>query len=175
MRAPSVDEFRQPFVEPLGHLVLNAAQADMALLELCAIVNRMGTDEASEQAAYAEAARKLRNHDKKTEVYLTATIEKIEGGHWKQAAADAIARFVEARKERHRAIHDVVDVGAFGNGTDGYYALPLRRKYKPTGELQVSKITPTDIMQLAHRYHIIWMDLDVLVSVATKLNEGEQP
>jgi hypothetical protein len=175
MRPPSVDEFRQPFVEPLGHLVLNAAQADMALLELCAIVNKTGADEASEQSAYGEATRKLRNHDKKAEAYLTATIAKIDGDFWKEAAADAIARFVEARKDRHRAIHDVVDVGAFGNGEDGYYALPLRRKYEPTGELKVSKITPTDIMQLAHRYHIIWMDLDVLISVATKLNEGEEP
>ena len=38
VRLPTVDEFRQPFIEPLGYLTLLAAQVDLIMTDSIALV-----------------------------------------------------------------------------------------------------------------------------------------
>ena len=39
---PPVDCYRMPFVEPLGHLAMQAAEAESAMIELCTLASLIG-------------------------------------------------------------------------------------------------------------------------------------
>lgn len=159
MRLPPVDVYRRPFVEPLGHLVLNAALADNVLLELCAVINAGGQDPA--RFAYEEAASFLRNWDVRAKTFVEGTIAKIGDGDMRRDAEDAVARFSIAREDRHRAIHDAVEVGIFED-EGRYRTAVLRTRYLRTGHRELNEIGPEDVAELAYRFHDIAKDLEAL-------------
>ena len=52
MRLPPVDVFREPLVEPLGHLVLQASYLDHALYSFVAMMLPFGPETSIEQVAH---------------------------------------------------------------------------------------------------------------------------
>lgn len=160
MNLPPVDVYRRPFVEPLGHVVLNSALADNWLLELCAVINGKSLDTA--RSAYEEAAVVLRNWDARARAFVEETLSKIADAEVQRDAKDAVARFDAAREDRHRAVHDAVDVGIFEEGDGGYRAAALRTRYLKTGHRELVEIAPEDVATLAYRFYDIAKDLEAI-------------
>lgn len=145
---PPVDEYRQPFIEPLGHLLLHAAALDNALVELCSMLAEPGTDE----PMLPTVAGRLRNWTEDTRLFVEQTFATITDDHWRGEALRMLARFVALREERHRAVHDAVDVGIFGDAVDGYEVRPLRVGFPRVGRdtiFHVVQVTPESIATLA--------------------------
>lgn len=114
MELPQVDEFRKPFVEPLGHLTMQAAYAELRLIELCA------SPALPEAPTIGVAGHKIRNWGEKARKFVQKRIEHIQDEGIRNSAFDAVGRYDQTRQQRHRAIHDAIDVGIDGNADDGY-------------------------------------------------------
>ncbi|WP_395814433.1 hypothetical protein [Devosia sp.] len=93
MRLPPVDIYRKDFIEPLGHLVMNAANAENSLIELCALVNGEGQDSVGRRAAYETSAAKLRNWGAPAQAFVLETLTRIADADLRAAAMEALERF----------------------------------------------------------------------------------
>lgn len=142
MRLPPVDVYRAPFIEPLGHLVMNAAHAENSLIELCALVNGDGQDADGRRAAYEVAAAKLRNWGAPAQTFVAETLNRIVDADLRTAAIDALAQLEASREDRHRAVHDAVDVGLYEEDGEKWSVAPLRTRYHKSGEREITPVTP---------------------------------
>jgi hypothetical protein len=160
IRLPPVDVYRTPYVVPLGHLVLNAAQAENHLIELAAVVNGGLEETADRSRAYEAAASKLRNWDERSREYFAEALNKIADPDARRDAEDALRRFHECRGRRHRAIHDAVDVGLDVADNGRANAIGLRTRYLPNGTREVVPFTPDEVAGLAYEFYDIAKDFE---------------
>jgi hypothetical protein len=76
-------------------------------------------------------------------------------------------RLGELREERHRMIHDAMEVGIEDTPDGGYRVILLRegyvRKGKRTTHHQLTGLTPDDVAGLAHRYYDARVEIDGFV------------
>ncbi len=156
MRLPIVDQFRQPFIEPLGHLVMFAAKVDNELvLMVCAA--------RGETIGTSAVAHKLRNWTAEAKAYVLAAINEIGDDELRARAVALICTFESLRDRRHRAVHDSWEVGVFGSDEEGYQVRPLRvgfiRKDKATTEYIV-EVTASEIAALACEYADLAQDIE---------------
>ncbi|MBP2558006.1 hypothetical protein J2857_000757 [Neorhizobium galegae] len=168
LRLPNVDEFRQPFIEPLGHLVMQAAYADNELIELCSKIPSEGSPH---QMPPEEVAQKLRNWDQKAKAFVHLRINMITDDRLRDQASDALTRFDTLRTQRHRAIHDAVEVGIFGSG-DTYEVSALALEYrreKSCTTVSLNTVTPEVIANLACQLYELQRDLNSVTYALTRV------
>ncbi|MCJ9752152.1 hypothetical protein MOV61_15645 [Neorhizobium sp. BETTINA12A] len=171
LRLPNVDEFRQPFIEPLGHLAMQAAYADNELIELCSQIPSEGSPH---QMRLEDVAQKLRNWDKKAEAFVRLRIHMIADAGLRDQALDALTRFETLRTQRHRAIHDAIEVGISGSG-DMYDVSALAVEYrrgKQSTTVSLNAVTPEVIADLACQLYDLQRDINSVTYALTRA-EGD--
>jgi hypothetical protein len=157
MRVPPLDVFRQPLVEPLGHLVMQAAYLDNALYSFVALLIGPETDS-------AQVAHELRNWDARfVDDAIAAAISD------KELATDLhnyVRRVGEARDERHRMIHDAMEVGLDDAPQGGFQAIILREGYQRRTKHEtvrtLTRVTPDEVAALAYRFYDLRIEVDTL-------------
>ncbi|WP_157928859.1 hypothetical protein [Pararhizobium haloflavum] len=163
MHLPPVDEYRAPFIEPLGHLAMQAAYADNNLINLCAVIPFEGSPN---NLAIEVSAAELRNWNRESRQFVRDRIALISQPDLRQSANALVDRFSNLRMQRHRAIHDAIDVGLFGNERAGYYAKPLAIEYaqprKEPPQQRFNAVTPDKIAALACEFYELQKDLDMI-------------
>lgn len=161
MILPPVDQYRAPFVEPIGHLAMQAAYADDNLISLCA---RIPFDGSEHQLPPQEVAHKLRNWSPEAKEFIRQRLDQIIDQDLRDRAIDAVDRLSALRDKRHRAVHDAIAIGIFG--TDGEYeAKPLSVEYRrEAGSTSVvlTQITPERIATLACEMYEVQKDLEFI-------------
>jgi hypothetical protein len=149
MKLPPVDELREPFIVPLGHLVLQAALTDEAVISLCSVIPFDGSPE---QMSPCQAAHNLRNWNKSTEAFLEERLALIVNEEWSGAARHAIGRYKQLRDYRHRAIHDAIVIGQAPGDVSSLTRTTLSVAFTRTNgttEQHIRAITPEAVALLA--------------------------
>jgi hypothetical protein len=162
MRLPPVDIYRRPFIEPLGHLVLFAAKADHALIDLVVIGLPLGEDTTQERVS-----EKLRNWGKDAKAFAVQAVSSVDNEAFVQRAKALIESYDKLREKRHRAIHDAVEPGIFtdDDGSGLASVAPLRVGYvKANGvtSLRIDVVTPESVAELAYEFYDLAADLEAL-------------
>ena len=163
MRLPPVDIYRAPFVLPLGHLTMQAAYADLELIGLCAIVPFEGSDL---QMQGVEVAARLRNWGPSTVEFVVQRLLMIGDENIRSQAMEAFQRFQFLREQRHRMIHDAIELGLFEE-PGGYEVGALQVQYIKAGKgnsvRQLERVSPEAIAALACEFYELHKDLDAVV------------
>ncbi|TKT78411.1 hypothetical protein [Aquamicrobium sp. LC103] len=172
MRLPYVDQYRAPFVEPIGHLAMQAAYADNNLFALIAECSKA---DLAFTVTIDTAAHELRVWNEDAKSFASQRIALIVDPGLRNEALDALSRYGSLKTKRHRAIHDAVDVAIFGNDEVGYAPKPIQIEYrkvsKTTTESWENKITPEMIASLACEMHELQKDIDHITYVLGRVEE----
>lgn len=170
MRLPPVDVYRAPFVEPIGHVTMQAAYAEEELINLCSVVPHDGSPL---QLAVEVVAKRLRNFTASAEEFINERLSLIAEDHVKAEALDAVSRFLQLRTGRHRAVHDAVTIGIFEAEGDKYVVQPLGVEYrtasddKSKAEQLLYTITPEQVAELACELHEVQKDFSSIAYMIT--------
>lgn len=163
LRLPPVDVYRAPFIQPIGHLAMQAALAEDALIGMCA---EIPASFAEEQMNYGAAAHELRNWGGPAESFIASRLALL-ADELRAQAEDAVSRYAKLRLQRHRAVHDAVTVGIFGSA-EYYYVEPLAVAYIREGKStvqSVTKVTPEAIAELACELYEVQQDLQLVTNI----------
>lgn len=160
LRLPPLDEFRRPLVEPLGHLVLQAAYLDNALYSFVAMMLPFGEETTVEQVAH-----RLRNWDS---AFVKESVARaISDAALVEDVLDYFDRVGEARDKRHRMVHDRMEVG-LDDGPDGLQAILLREGYqrssKQSSVRKLNRVTPEEVATLAFALYDLRLEIDTLLA-----------
>lgn len=158
MRLPPVDVYRAPFIEPIGHLAMQAAHAEDALITLCASIP---SEDSPDQISPGDAAHRLRHWNDEVRVFIEKRLSLIGDPDLRKQAEDAIERYASLRISRHRAIHDAVEVGIYETG-EAVVVHPLSVEYrreKISTSKRLNPITPEMIADLACQMYDVQQDL----------------
>ncbi|MFP5076592.1 hypothetical protein ACLE20_04735 [Rhizobium sp. YIM 134829] len=163
-RLPPVDIYRAPFIEPMGHLAMQAAYAEQAIIELCALAMEMAP--ASQQERHLAEARRmkvtaeLRNWSEK---FALACLSHLPDEEMREASEGLARQYTQLSKQRHRAIHDAIHVGI----DDDNRVLALRLQYeKLTPGSSVARLHETsaeDVATVAFALYDLQQDIGVKV------------
>lgn len=158
MRLPPLDEYRQPLVEPLGHLVLQAAYLDNALYSFVAMLW-------GPQVGIEDVANRLRNWDPG---YITAAVDDaIEDQRLAGDLKDYVSRIGRARDQRHRMIHDAMEVGV-DDSSGRYRIIILREGYvrhsKGMTEHRFVRVEPEEVAALAMEFYELRIEIDTFMA-----------
>ncbi|MEQ1943901.1 hypothetical protein ABMA32_15920 [Mesorhizobium sp. VNQ89] len=151
MKLPSVDQFREPFVLPIGHLAMQAAYADEQLALLCAAASEEGENPLSPE----ETAHKMRNWDDNSKRFAFDLVSGIGQPEIRASALVALQEYGDLRELRHRAIHDSISLGLYGDAEAGYEARPLAvefRRGRETTTQHLRETTPDHVAAVACRF-----------------------
>jgi hypothetical protein len=159
---PPIDDFRRPFVEPLGCLTLLAAQCDQAVINVVAL-GRAGSWQRINSQLFAEASDVARHWRASEAEKILASLNLVDE-HLLSQVREALGQYGILRERRHRAIHDALVVGHdFDRGavtmTVGYVKAAGKVTYN------VGEVTPQDIAALARDFgdlrvyleHCLWL------------------
>lgn len=163
MRLPPVDDYRAPFVVPIGHLAMQAAYADNKLFELVAACPPKAVEEA---ITVDTVAHKLRVWDDKTRPFAEERVRRIADLDLRAEAEHALSRYGDLKLRRNRAIHDAVEIGIFGSEETGYLPKPLQVEYRrvdgKTTQSWLHKVTPDLIASLAYELYDLQKDMEAV-------------
>lgn len=158
MNLPPLDAYRQPLVEPLGHLVLQAAYLDHALYQFVAMLLPFGPDTTVEQVA-----QELRNW--KADFVAKAINDAIPDEDLAKDLHEFMGRVGEARDKRHRMIHDAMELGLDDAPGGGFRAIILREGYQRSVKHRqtfrtLARLEPDEIAALAFRFYDLRISID---------------
>lgn len=160
MRLPPLDVFRQPLVEPLGHLVLQAAFLDNALYAFIAMLLPFGPDTTVEQVAH-----RLRNWD--ADFINQAITDAIPDATLAADLRDYVVQVGKAREQRHRMVHDAMEVGLDDDPSGGLRAIVLREGYERLSKhgsvRRLTRLEPDEVAALAYRFYDLREDIDTFL------------
>lgn len=158
---PPVDKYRRPLVEPLGYMVLHAAWFENRLYSFIALLLPFGPDTTLEQVAH-----KLRNWDS---AFLVQTVrDAIVDDQLVDDLVEFFDRVDGVRDDRHRLVHDAMEVGImpigeFG-GDGGWRAVLLREEYSRLGksrtERKLTSITPDRVAAVASAFYDLGIEIE---------------
>ncbi len=117
-------------------------------------------------APETDVSSKLRNWSDAAREYLASAAEAASDEKHRQEARRIFSTLSELRELRHRAIHDAVVVGIFGDAQQGYTASPLRAGYvKSSGKTarRLETMSADGVAELAMRYYDLNGDAQVLL------------
>lgn len=162
MRFPPVDVYRAPFIEPIGHLAMQSAHAEDALITLCANIPFEGSPD---QMSEGDAAHRLRHWNEDACAFIRNRLSLICDTDLRKRAEDVVERYASLRMKRHRAIHDAVEVGIHETG-DAVVVHALSKEYrreKITTSMRLNSITPEMIADLACQIYDVQQDLKAVI------------
>ncbi len=168
LRLPPVDVYRQPLIEPLGYMVLHASWFENRMFSFIGLLLPFGPDTTLEQVAH-----KLRNWD-------LPWLEKVVRGaivdeQLLEDVVEFLGRVERVRGNRHRLVHDAMEVGILpigqlGDG-GGYRAVLLREEYakvdKSRSIRQMTPVTPEDVAQVAYAFYDLGLEIDTFLGRLT--------
>jgi hypothetical protein len=162
LELPPSDIYRSPFVEPIGHLAMQAARADQNVYTLCATVPFDGSPL---QMHPGETEKRLRNWtDKKAQTFLKTRLELISEAATRNQALQAMNNFERLRLARHRVIHDAVEVGIDLEGKAYALAVEYRKETPDRSGVYLHRVTPDQIATLACEVYELNQDLNQLIA-----------
>jgi hypothetical protein len=136
---------------------MQAAQADQAIISLCAAVPFDGSPS---QMKPSETEVLLRNWTDKSRAFVTSRLKLISNPELREQASQSIARFERLRNARNRVIHDAVEVGIDFDGTTHSLAVEFRK-----GEgVFLHTVTAEQIAALACEVYELNQDLKFILS-----------
>lgn len=157
MRLPSVDVYREPFIAPLGHLVMFSAKADNELVRLVCAAR-------GESVPANQVAHKLRNWGEPAKSYVLAALREVTDPDLRAQAIELVEQFERLRERRHRCVHDAVEVGVFGSEVVGYEVRPLHvgfvRQDRDNTFENIVEVTADEIASLAFAYADLASELE---------------
>lgn len=144
---PPVDEFRQPFIEPLGHVTLQAAYLEQNLVRLSALLETPPKHR-FQNPIPTEGSVKL--NDARFEKRLLAAVKAHHP--LGNGAAKKVREAFELRKRRNRFIHDAAEV-LYELQADGRLTVAVHAR-RPNadpakGEAYLTKVEPHQVASLA--------------------------
>jgi hypothetical protein len=160
LRLPPVDIYRAPFVEPIGHLAMQASKAEQLVFDLCAAIPFDGSPD---QLHPGTAEQKCRNWTPKAEEFITERLALLSHEETRQAAATAINTFLQIKDFRNRVIHDAVEVGIDFDGKAFALAVQYHRDGKNPSEVYLHRVTPEQIAHLACEFYELCKDLETVI------------
>lgn|GEM_PF-2532917 len=170
LKLPPTDIYRSPFVEPIGHLAMQAARADQNVYMLCATVPFDGSPL---QMHPGETEKRLRNWtDKRSQAFLRDRLDLISGTATKEQALQAMEAYERLRLARHRVIHDAVEVGIGQDGTAFALAVEYRKETPDRSEVYLHHVTPDQIAALACEVYDLNQDLNHIIALVRDSNTG---
>jgi hypothetical protein len=157
MRLPPLDTYRLPLVEPIGHLAMQAAYLDNDLIEFISMLLPFGRDTTPDQVAH-----EMRNWNA---TFLDKAIDDAIGNPALAVDLHAFVKRVgDLREERHRMIHDAMEVGIDQTPGGGYGGVLLRegyvRKDKKTTHRVLEYVTPEQVAALAYQFYDARLEID---------------
>jgi hypothetical protein len=160
LRLPPVDVYRQPLVEPLGHLVLQAAYLDNALYAFIALMRPLGPETTAEQVAH-----RLRNWNG---AFVSDAVGRaILDPLLRSDVLTYFSRVAEGRERRHRMVHDAMELGLDDAPGGGYEAIILKEGYERTSKQhtvrRLSRVTAEDIAALAFELYDLRLEVDTIL------------
>ena len=160
LRLPPVDIYRAPFVEPIGHLAMQASKAEQLVFDLCAAIPFDGSPD---QLHPGTAEQKCRNWTPKAEEFIAERLALLPHEETREAAATAISAFLRIKDFRNRVIHDAVEVGIDFDGKAFALAVQYHRDGKNPSEVYLHRVTPEQIADLAYDFYELCKDLETLI------------
>lgn len=160
LRLPPVDVYRAPFVEPIGHLAMQASKAEQLVFDLCAAIPFDGSPD---QLHPGEAEQKCRNWTAKAEEFVADRLALLSQDTTREAAATAINTFLRIKEFRNRVIHDAVEVGIDFDGKAFALAVQYHRDGKNRTEVFLHPVTPEQIADLAYEFYELCKDLEAVI------------
>lgn len=160
LRLPPVDVFRAPFVEPIGHLAMQASKAEQLVFDLCAAIPFDGSPDQLHPGA---AEQKCRNWTPKAEEFIAERLALVPKGATREAAATAINTFLRIKEFRNRVIHDAVEVGIDFDGKAFALAVQYHRDGKNPSEVYLHRVTPEHVADLAYEFYELCKDLEAVI------------
>lgn len=161
-KLPPVDVYRAPFVEPIGHLSMQAAQADQAVVALVAAIPFDGSPD---QLAPLDVDARLRNWTEQARLFALSRLSLIPDPDLRAQAEEAIKKFEWLRNARNRVIHDAVGIGLDFDGS----AHALAVEYRKGHGIMLHKVTADQVAALACDLYELNQDLQFIVS---KVRDG---
>lgn len=159
MRLPTVDEYRQPFIEPLGYLTLFVARVDLLMTD-CIALALAGGDPEAPASSYESAAARVRRWPNANPLKGLESIARLPP-QIQLPFGDCLARFSDLRDRRNRFVHDAVEIG--WDEDTGASTLKIGFPKVSGHPLYVAEpVTPDDIAALACEFGELRADLDHL-------------
>jgi hypothetical protein len=158
LKLPPADIYRAPFVEPIGHLAMQAALADQAVVNLLAAAPFSGSPL---QAQIIEVDESVRNWDAKAKQYAEKRLSLIGDADLRQQATDIIARYERVKRGRNRIIHDAVEVGIDFDGE----AYSLAVEYRKKSGVWTHKVTAEQIAAFACWVYEFNQDIRLIIEM----------
>jgi len=164
LKLPPADTYRAPFVEPIGHLAMQAAQADQTAIALIAAIPFDGS---SDQLAPPYVESRLRYWNASADAFAKGRLSMITDPDLRRQAEESLDRFKRARNARNRVIHDAVEVGIDLDGSVHSLAV----QYAEGEDVWLHKVTPEQIAALAREIYDLNQDLKIILSLVR--NSGQ--
>lgn len=168
LRLPPVDVYRQPLIEPLGYMVLHASWFENRMYSFISLLQPFGPDTTLEQVAH-----KLRSWDRP---WLELVVrDAIIDEQLFEDVVEFLGRVDRVRSDRHRLVHDAMEVGILpigqlGDG-GGYRAVLLREEYsrvdKSNSIRQIIPVTPEDVAAVASAFYDLGLEIDTFLGRLT--------
>ncbi|MDB5472781.1 MAG: hypothetical protein JWP99_84 [Devosia sp.] len=162
MKLPPVDVYRKAFIEPIGHLAMQAAYTDGRLIELCASI--------PEPMEVSGVAGKLRNWDEKAKELVRQRFQLIPDSAERCLAFSCAQTFGMLRLRRNRVLHDAIGVAIYDEES-GYRIGALQVQYPAQKEAvkkrQLSPVRPEDIAALACEFYELHRNLEDLCAAVS--------
>lgn len=159
LRLPPVDAYREPFVEPMGHLAMQAAKAEQLIFDLLGAVPFDGSPL---QLHPGEVEQKVRQWDK-SGTFINSRLGLIENEIDRESAREAVNQFIRLKDFRNRVIHDAVEVGIDFDGKAYALAIEYRRDGKNPSTVYCHPIAPHHVADLACEFYELTKDLDAII------------
>jgi hypothetical protein len=169
---PPVDQYRWPYIQPLGCLTLLAAQCDNELIDLIALA-RSGSREKISDSDYEAAADLVRHWKPNTEHEIVSSLN-VDDVHFVNSIKQALQQFGRLRDRRHRAIHDAVSLG--WDDDHGLLAITVGYpKKKGRATFTIEEVGPEVIAALACEFGELHADLEHCLYMLQKKLESHTP
>lgn len=165
MRLPNVDQYRQPFVEPLGYLTLLAARVDLLMTDCIAIIFA-GSDPHASGSLFEKAADRIRHWVAADSRKGLSNIGLLDA-HAQDLIHDCLERYGKLKESRNRYVHDAVEVGWDSHEGVSLLKIGFPKVQKKTS-YSVESVTPDDIAALACEFGELRADLDLVRSMLLK-------
>ncbi len=159
MRLPPVDKYRAPFVEPIGHLAMQAARSEQLIIELLGAIPYDGSDLQISPGEIEPKTRDLQSN----EPFISQRLSLIDNAELREQVRDAIDQFKRLKEFRNRIIHDAVEVGISMDGEAFALAVAYRREKRNPSVVHLHPVEAHQIADLACDIYELNQDIDTLL------------
>lgn len=159
LRLPPVDIYRAPFVEPIGHLAMQAARTEQLIISLLGAIPFDGFDQQMSHGAVEPKTRDLQSDS----AFILERLSLIDNADLRKQVGEAIDQFKRLKEFRNRVIHDAVEVGISMEGKAFALAVAYQREKRNPSVVHLHPVEAHQIAELACEFYELNQDIDALL------------